>query len=150
MNIESVIQASLIAPCGMNCGICSGHLRKKKPCPGCNGSDLGKPAYCVTCPIKHCAELKERQASFCIECARFPCARLKHLDKRYRTKYAMSEIENLQTIQAVGMEAFLRQEQTRWTCPHCGGIICVHKGVCFQCGEKKMDRQVYAALPKTK
>ena len=150
MNIESVIQSSLIAPCGMNCGVCRAHLRKNKPCPGCNADDRNKSPHCVNCRIKHCDSLKERQASFCIECDTFPCARLEQLDKRYRAKYAMSEIENLQTIQAVGMEAFLRQEQARWTCSHCGGVVCIHTGACVQCGEKKMDRRVYATLPKAK
>jgi len=25
----------IIAPCGMNCGLCTGHLREKRPCGGC-------------------------------------------------------------------------------------------------------------------
>jgi hypothetical protein len=26
----------LIAACGMNCGLCIGYLREKKPCSGCS------------------------------------------------------------------------------------------------------------------
>ena len=131
------INASLIAPCGMNCGICSGHLREKKHCPGCRGNDLEQPVYCAKCRIKHCDELKESQLGFCGECARFPCLRLKQLDKRYRTRYAMSMLEDLETIKAVGLDVFVQREQARWLCPQCHGIICVHKGTCSQCGAKK-------------
>ncbi len=142
MNSDPILYAALIAPCGMNCAICMAHLRKNKPCPGCSGSDQNKPPHCVQCRIKHCDGLKERQASFCIECAKFPCLRMKQLDKRYRTKYAMSMLENLEMIKAAGMETFVRQEQTRWACPHCGGTICVHTATCSQCGQKRaMQKQ---------
>jgi len=32
MNTKSYINSSLIAPCGMNCGICMAFLREKKKC----------------------------------------------------------------------------------------------------------------------
>lgn len=141
MNSESAITLSLIAPCGMNCGICMAHLREKKQCAGCLGSDEGKPAHCVQCRIKNCAYLKETTTSgLCIDCAKFPCARMKQLDRRYRTKYNMSMIENLQAIQAIGMQAFIKKEQARWACSHCGGVICVHSGVCHDCGESQAKR----------
>jgi len=46
MNMKSYINSSLIAPCGMNCGICLAYLREKKKCPGCNGSNEDKQVYC--------------------------------------------------------------------------------------------------------
>ena len=55
-----VITATMIAPCGMNCGICSGFLRdgrEKNVCPGCNGDDARKPVVCATCRIKNCPGL---------------------------------------------------------------------------------------------
>jgi hypothetical protein len=126
--------STLIAPCGMNCGICSGHLREKKRCPGCNGSDAGKPQHCVVCRIKYCEEAEGRAQQFCFECARFPCARLRQLDKRYRANYGMSMLENLESIHELGAEEFVAREQARWTCPACGGVICVHKKNCLYCG----------------
>jgi len=66
-------------------------------------------------------------------CEGFPCLRMKQLDKRYRTKYHMSMIENLQMIEQNGMNAFLQQQGQRWTCPACGSIICVHKAACLDC-----------------
>jgi hypothetical protein len=62
---------------------------------------------------------------------------LKHLDKRYRTKYRLSVIENLENIQKDGLSKFIETEKIKWTCAACGGTICVHKGYCYSCGEKR-------------
>jgi hypothetical protein len=139
------LHSSLIAPCGMNCGVCIAHLRERKPCHGCNGLDTFKPAHCVQCSIKKCADLQETASGFCVECSKFPCPRLKHLDKRYRTKYGMSMIENLETIKALGMNAFIKQEKSHWTCANCGATLCTHREVCLSCGEK-FKKRVYLPL----
>jgi hypothetical protein len=131
----SEMKPVLIAPCGMNCAICMAYLlRKKDKCPGCNGSDEHKTASCARCKIKNCPFFQDGNSSFCYDCGQFPCARLKHLDKRYRTKYGMSMVENLIFIRDRGIRAFIRNEQLRWTCPQCGGTICVHRGYCSTCG----------------
>jgi hypothetical protein len=130
---ESLCSA-LIAPCGMNCGLCSGHLRVKNQCAGCNGDDSSKPRYCLTCKIKTCDEIASGARSFCFSCSRFPCTRLRQLDKRYRTKYGMSMLENLHHIQEAGLEAFVAAEQLTWACPACGGLLCVHHVDCAHCG----------------
>ncbi len=127
------ITAKLIAPCGMNCGLCSGYLRGKKQCPGCRGEDEKKPKYCIVCRIKTCEELAASEEEFCHACAKFPCTRLRQLDKRYRTKYGMSMIENLETIREIGVGKFVIREKKRWTCPECGSLICVHKEDCLVC-----------------
>lgn len=132
-----LMDLSLIAPCGMNCGICTAHLRDKKKCPGCNGNDVNKSASCINCKIKNCEKRQESNWELCYECDTFPCTRMKQLDKRYRTKYAMSMIENLEQIENLGMDEFFQNEETRWTCKNCGGIICVHGGYCSRCNEKK-------------
>jgi hypothetical protein len=120
----------LIAPCGMNCGICLGYLREKNHCPGCNVEEAGKK-YCLNCRIKHCDKLIDK---FCFDCAKFPCLRMRQLDKRYRTKYGMSMIENLNSIKDIGLDEFVANEQERWKCPGCGKVICVHKKSCIYCG----------------
>jgi hypothetical protein len=128
-------EALLIAPCGMNCSICAAYLRKRNKCPGCR-IEANKPVTRVICKIKTCETFKENELTFCFECEDFPCKNLKHLDKRYRTKYSMSMIENLENIEKLGIEEFLKNEKIRWTCPECGGTICVHKGCCYSCGNK--------------
>jgi len=55
------------------------------------------------------------------------------LDKRYRTKYHMSMIENLDYIKEFGMENFLTNEGAKWNCAKCGGAICCHNGLCLNC-----------------
>lgn len=125
----------LIAPCGMNCCICMAYLRKKNKCPGCR-IEANKPVTRVICKIKTCETLTKNELEFCFECENFPCKNLKHLDKRYRTRYSMSMIENLENIKKLGVEEFLRNEKIRWACPECGGTICVHKGNCYNCGKK--------------
>jgi len=54
-----------------------------------------------------CELLGKGKLRFCFECNNFPCKRLKALDKRYRMKYHMSMIDNLNFIKENGLEAFL-------------------------------------------
>ncbi len=129
---------SLIAPCGMNCGICMAYLREKNHCPGCR-IDSYKPITRVQCKIKTCRYFKYGNAKFCYQCDDFPCANLKHLDKRYRTRYNMSMIENLENIKNLGIRKFVNTEMARWSCPECNGTINVHKGSCFNCGAKRIN-----------
>ncbi len=124
----------MIAPCGMNCGLCIGHLRQRKPCEGCLGShDANKPEGCRVCTIVACEHLAGTEAGFCYACPKYPCRRLKALDKRYSTKYGMSMFENLAFIQGNGLEEFLRSEEKKWTCPECGSGLSVHRDYCLGC-----------------
>jgi len=131
----NTITSNLIAPCGMNCGICMAYLREKNHCPGCNESDENKAVSCVRCIIKNCDNIKKTK--FCFRCEKYPCKRLKNLDKRYRTKYDMSMIENLENIRELGIRQFVKNERVRWACPKCGGTINVHRKYCSECGTKK-------------
>ncbi|MGE5396634.1 MAG: DUF3795 domain-containing protein [Chitinophagales bacterium] len=126
------LDKSLIAPCGMNCGLCLAYLRPKNKCTGCNGPDLSKPAYCIKCIMRNCETIQKNESKLCYECDTFPCKRLKQLDKRYRTKYSMSMIENLNNIKEFGMDEFIKNQTEKWKCPTCGGAICVHRG-CLDC-----------------
>lgn len=85
------------------------------------------------------------KGDFCYSCEISPCKRLNKLDERYRSKYNMSMVENLEYIRDNGMDDFLESEDKRWTCTDCGGTICVHKGYCDSCGRiywrtKKMTK----------
>jgi hypothetical protein len=139
MKKKNPIRSELIAPCGMNCAICMGYLlREKNKCPGCRGDNLNKPSSCVKCIIINCELLQSKNLKYCsVKCEKYPCARLKNLDKRYRTKYNMSMIENLDNIERHGIRTFVKNENIRWTCPECGGTICVHRGFCSDCGKHK-------------
>jgi hypothetical protein len=125
----------MIAPCGMNCALCSGHQRTKNRCEGCYGPDDHKPNHCVTCRIKTCEVLAPHSSEYCYECEKFSCARLRQLDKRYRTKYGMSMVDNLREIQQIGIEEFTACEAERWKCSNCGELLSVHREACVKCGE---------------
>ena len=129
------IQANMLAPCGITCAVCYMHLRTKKPCPGCLAQDDGKPAHCRECKIKDCAS--EHGVHYCFECRSFPCASIKRLDKSYRQRYQVSLIENGLRIKTVGTDRHAREEQLKWTCTQCGGVISLHDGYCSEC---KMER----------
>lgn len=139
MNMNFKIKTGMIAPCGMNCAICMAHLlRGENKCPGCRGDNTHKPASCIECVIFYCDLLKtNNQKYYSTRCEKFPCTRLKNLDKRYRTKYGMSMIENLSNIEQWGIRAFIKNEKKRWVCSECGGLICVHRGYCSACGKYK-------------
>jgi hypothetical protein len=132
-----MMEKKLIAPCGMNCGICKYHYREKKQCPGCRVEDVNKSKSCRECIIINCDVITKNHAEFCFECTKGPCKRLKNLDKRYRTKYHMSMLENLKCINEQGLDSFLEKESQKWTCPQCGGIVTCHGGMCLQCGFEK-------------
>jgi len=131
------MKLSLIAQCGMNCGICYAYLREKDKCPGCRLFNAKEPVSIARCKIRNCEIIQKGKIKYCFECDNFPCKNLKQLDKRYRTKYNMSEIENLEYIKKNGIRKFVSNEKNRWACSKCGGTICVHKGYCHSCGKKK-------------
>ena len=127
------ITATRIAPCGMNCSLCRAYGRDHKACLGCRGDDRHKSKSCMACPIKNCEMVASGRIKYCFGCDSFPCARLEHLDKRYRTKYGMSMIENLNALRSLGIRRFVENEKKRWACPECGRILCVHKSECIYC-----------------
>jgi hypothetical protein len=139
----SLHNEELIAPCGMNCAICSGYLARQYEV---KSQGIRMP-YCTGCRPrdKQCAFLKKRcqlllsgQVQYCYECPDFPCERLRHIDRRYKTFFRISLIENLEDIKEKGIEAFLKKEEEKWRCPECGGVICCHNGICFNCGVEKL------------
>jgi hypothetical protein len=132
------MREELIAPCGMNCGVCASYLAMKNDL---KNKGIGK-TYCAGClpRAKNCAFMKKQcdllgkgLVRFCYDCGNFPCPRLKTLDKRYRTFYHMSMIENLEFIKKHGVKSFLERETEKWKCPECGDVICCHNGICFHC-----------------
>jgi hypothetical protein len=137
------METALIAPCGMNCALCSAYLAReydlkkqgimRSYCPGCR--PRGK--NCVFMK-KSCERLGKELVQYCYECAEYPCRRLKLLDKRYRTNYHMSMIENLDFIADQGIKKFIKKEEEKWRCPSCGGTITCHGGLCFKCGVERL------------
>lgn len=129
-----MMDSMLIAPCGLNCVLCHGYQREKDRCGGCN-SDNVRPGYCTSCILKLCPEKQGDSTRICgTFCAKFPCKRLKDLDKRYRTKYGESCLENITLIEASGLEALIVRDSEKWKCPVCGELLCCHRPNCIHCG----------------
>lgn len=124
----------LIAPCGLNCGLCYAFVRDRNPCPGCRGRGKHKSKSCLACAICNCSELAAGHYQFCSACAKYPCADLLRLDRRYRVRYGVSAIANLARIGAVGVTHFVAEESSKWLCPECGSRLCVHEPQCANCG----------------
>lgn len=120
-------QQQLVAPCGMNCALCQAYQGKGLACHGYGHG--GERKACQNCSIQKC----ENKKAFCFECTQYPCKRLKALDKRYRTKYHMSMLENLALIQTNGLDEFVRQQNERYRCSNCGKLRTVHQDYCLYC-----------------
>ena len=125
----------LIAACGMNCRICLGYFgytvsgkKRKMKCIGCKPRDK-------SCAFlkKHCKKLTKNEVNYCYECTDFPCYHLEKIDTLYQKRYNMSMIENLEYIRDNGIDEFLKQQEKKYQCPKCGGVICVHNRTCYSC-----------------
>jgi hypothetical protein len=114
------MKKELIAPCGMDCGLCFNYLRAENKCPGCFSGRKVSGA-CIKCGIKLS---QKRKGAYCYECDEYPCERLQRLDKRYKEKYGMSEIENLNTINEKGIDFLIKREEKKWA--NSEGTFCVH------------------------
>jgi hypothetical protein len=133
------MKEELVAPCGMNCNLCASYLAATHDVR----SKGIRMAYCIGCRPRNklCAFLKRKcdlllhgKVRYCYECKDFPCEPLSAIDKRYRERFRMSEIENLHRIRDEGIESFLKAEEEKWRCHECGGVLSCHNGICFECG----------------
>jgi len=140
------LREELIAPCGMDCAVCSGYLALKN---NVKAKGVRMP-YCKGCRPrdKKCAFLKKRcelllnhKVEFCYECEKFPCENLKHIDKRYKTFFHTSLIDNLNFIKEHGLAEFVELQKKKWQCPDCDEVICCHNGICFSCGLEKLKHK---------
>ena len=126
----------LIAPCGMNCAICSRYLShlndlKRSKCIGCRPGNKQCDYLFEKCTGIN--NVSKGNTSFCFECEQYPCKEIKRMDKRYRKNYKMSVIENLETIRRVGVEKLIEQQYEKYCCQQCGGLISIHNKKCFKC-----------------
>ena len=136
---NDIITAGMIAPCGLDCGICKRALAETDPCPGCHGPDEHKPEFCsAKCGIVQCRKRRENGYEFCDECPEYPCADVTEKENRYTSKYPLYESpgKNLRDIRENGMEQFLENERKQWTCGECGHVVAVHTGICSGCGKQ--------------
>ncbi len=128
----------LIAPCGMNCAICSNYLAyvnnlKRSQCSGCRArmtkcSYLFEKCSGINSPLETTVDAK-----LCFECSQYPCAEIDRMDDRYRTNYRMSVKENLGDIEKNGVANFVKRQCDIYQCSRCGELTSVHNRKCFKC-----------------
>lgn len=132
MKFSEIPDKRLIAACGLNCEVCSAHVREKNVCPGCKyftGEESRKS--CKNCAIRNCAA--ERGHDWCFECKDFPCEKMTSLIKRYKLKYDVDLIQNGHDA-ADDFYKFLLEQRKLNTCPKCSGVVDQHKKICSECG----------------
>ena len=136
MKRSNPISVELIAPCGMNCAICSRHLSyvnnlKRSQCVGCRRRNERCTYLFEKCMgINHTAR---GNAAFCFECNQYPCKQIDRIDDRYRNNYGMSMKDNLEYIKKMGIGNFITEQYKKYRCSKCGGLISIHNRKCFKC-----------------
>ncbi len=136
MKRSTPIPKVLIAPCGMNCAICSrylayAHKMKRSQCAGCRPRNERCTYLFAKCRgINHTAK---SDAVFCFKCSSYPCAQINRADNRYRRNYDMSLKENLEHIKSRGIGSFIEEQYEKYRCAGCGGLRSVQNGKCFAC-----------------
>ena len=138
------MKKELIAPCGINCNLCVAYQFNEKNlnkkgfhktyCMGC----IPRGKNCTHQIGRKCQLLGQCKIRYCFQCENYPCKMLKNLDKRYKTKYHTSIIENLDDIKEKGIETFIKEQEEKWTCKKCGELICCHNGLCLNCDIDKL------------
>jgi hypothetical protein len=128
----------LIAPCGMNCAICSRYLTYvnnlgRSKCTGCRPGNK-KCSYLFEKCSGMNADLEGNEtARFCFDCDQYPCKEIDRMDDRYRSKYHMSVKDNLLSINKIGIVRFTEEQNEKYSCPRCAGFVSIHNGKCFEC-----------------
>lgn len=135
--MKNLISGKLIAPCGMNCAICSRYLSyvnnlKRSQCIGCRPGNQKCTYLFEKCTgINHNTSMDD--AVFCFECSQYPCKQIDRMDSRYRRNYKMSVKDNLDCINKMGIDKFIEEQYKNYHCPTCGGLISIHNRKCFTC-----------------
>jgi len=136
-----MVDNNLAAPCGIYCGTCRQYILWKKDLLEERGYKVG----CKGCRIRNkncafirrdCPLLRKRELDYCYECEQFPCPNLLKIDSQYQKRWSVNLVENLKRIKEVGVEKWLQEQKELYTCPECGGEICIHDVECYDCGNK--------------
>ena len=124
--------------CGIYCGACTLALNGQKAtdaaeikCLGCKSKKTAD--HCTKCDIKRCA--KEKNVEVCSDCKEYPCDQLKAFHHN-GSDYRLVAAHSLETIHEVGVQKWLTQQKTRWTCHKCKAHFGFQDKVCPRCGGK--------------
>ncbi len=122
--MTSMERIKLVAPCGIDCGICElyacrdnhelfnrlverGMPKDKLPCDGCRPMYGECPVIGGTCETYKC--FSERNIESCSDCPEFPCLKLHPAANRAEVLPHNMKVFNLCTIKRIGLEAFIEK-----------------------------------------
>lgn len=122
-NFRMTDRTELVAPCGIDCGICELFLADKNPqikqylisvgipesvmpCPGCKASAGHCPIHPGECATYACS--KQKKVDSCSECSQFPCEYLTPAAAGADKLPHNLKVYNLSIIKRDGPEAFTR------------------------------------------
>lgn len=117
-------RAKLIAPCGLDCGICTLYLcrddkqladslisqgisKEALPCDGCRAVEGRCPVINGKCATFECAD--ENGISFCSECNDFPCMKLAPAADKADILPHNTKLYKLCVIQRLGVEELIER-----------------------------------------
>jgi len=112
----------LVAPCGLDCGICELYLSRNNeqlmntlitkgipkevlPCEGCRATEGDCPVIHEKCITFECTH--EKKISFCSQCDDFPCMKLAPAADRADTLPHNTKLYNLCVIRSRGVEELI-------------------------------------------
>ena len=112
--------------CGLYCGAC-----KCAECEGCKV--LNERSWKPDCRFRECAT--QHGVDVCCYCTEFPCGDLVRFNND-KWAHHSSVLPNLNRIKEVGLEAWLSEQQVRWSCPKCKQGFTWYDKTCNKCGTK--------------
>ncbi len=136
MQMQMEMDKQLIAPCGMYCGLCTYLYQIPRQrgqfnyCAGCRPRGKG----CAWLK-KRCELLRDHAVQYCFECPSYPCRQLEHLAGRYRMRYGLDFLANLELIRDQSEDVLLDVLKDRFACERCGGLMSIHSGKYFACDD---------------
>ena len=116
----------LVAPCGIDCGICELYIcqnipqlydaliakgipENKIPCEGCRKNKGNCPVHPEPCETYNCVNMKN--VDFCYECKDFPCGYLNPAADRAEVLPHNLKVFNLMKIERAGIDNFIASSQ---------------------------------------
>ena len=148
-------QQNLAAPCGLYCGACSIYVAGRKgdskrleqiakgmaqylgrpvevedlACEGCLSDVIA--LQCRDCVLRACAFGKG--LTHCAQCSDFPCQQIIAFNNDGMPHHS-EVLDNIRRQRAIGIDAWIEEQEKRWRCPHCGCEVEWYASQCPDCG----------------
>ena len=142
-----MVNKKLLAPCGLYCGICGTYYADKNDdfrlkeklamaygdtpdritCDGCMSEN--PYWFCTSCPIKSCATGKVFDG--CHQCDDFPCPTIEAYPIPQSREHMLRAVPRWREL---GTDAWVKEEEDRFSCKQCGARLFRGARKCRQCG----------------